>query len=215
MVRLNRSTADSADVADIVIIGVQDESGSHAKRKGTSRAPDVLRIASNEAEFFERNGRLIPTCPMSGSLDGKRVFDSGNINSSADLYRKVHDLASRSKIPFMIGGDHSLTTEAIRGISEATHSKLALLYFDAHPDFVTSTKDYYGSVISDSIDCINIKKSVFVGIRACEPEEIFNLRKYSANIIDPIDIQEYGSKQILKQIIQICTNKSNNNIYKY
>jgi agmatinase len=54
---------------------------------------------------------------------------------------------------------------------------------------------------------------VFVGIRACEPEEIFNIRKYRANILDPIDIQKYGTKKILKKIIQICTNKGDNNIY--
>ena len=45
MVRLHRSNADSLKGADVVVIGVPDESSSHAKRKGTSRAPDVLRIA--------------------------------------------------------------------------------------------------------------------------------------------------------------------------
>ena len=49
MVRLHRSNADSIKDIDVVVIGVPDESGSHAKRKGTSRAPDVLRIASNES----------------------------------------------------------------------------------------------------------------------------------------------------------------------
>ena len=54
---------------------------------------------------------------------------------------------------------------------------------------------------------------MFVGIRACEPEEVFNIQKYGATIIDPIDIQEYGTKKIVKKIIQTCINKSNNNIY--
>ena len=58
MVRLHRSNADSMKDIDVVVIGVPDESNSHAKRKGTSRAPDALRIASNESEFFERGGRL-------------------------------------------------------------------------------------------------------------------------------------------------------------
>jgi agmatinase len=44
MVRLHRSNADSMKDIDVVVIGVPDESNSHAKRKGTSRAPDVLNL---------------------------------------------------------------------------------------------------------------------------------------------------------------------------
>jgi agmatinase len=55
MVRLYRSNAGTMKDVDIVVIGVPDESNSHAKRKGTSRAPDVLRIVSNDSEFFEWN----------------------------------------------------------------------------------------------------------------------------------------------------------------
>ena len=35
------------------MIGVPDESRSHAKRKGASKGPDSLRTASNSFEFFE------------------------------------------------------------------------------------------------------------------------------------------------------------------
>ena len=66
-------------------------------------------------------------------------------------------------------------------------------------------------MISDSLDCIDIKKSIFVGIRACEPEEIYNITKYGANIIDPMDVQEYGTQKILKKITQTCIKNNNNN----
>ena len=55
MVHFYRSTADTITDADIVLIGVPDESKSHAKRKGTSKGPDILRLASNESEFFKRD----------------------------------------------------------------------------------------------------------------------------------------------------------------
>ena len=48
MVCFSRSNTDKISEADIVIIGVPDESKSHAKRKGTSKGPDILRLASNE-----------------------------------------------------------------------------------------------------------------------------------------------------------------------
>src|SRR5688572_2203816 len=105
MVRLSLATAANTEDADIVVIGVPDESRSHAKRKGTSRAPDVLRIASNESEFFERGGNLIPTCPMRGTLEGKRVFDAGNVAGKQELQKIVSDVVSAGKLPIMVGGD--------------------------------------------------------------------------------------------------------------
>jgi len=198
--------------SNIVLLGVPDESKSKASRKGTKNGPNYLRKALFTSEYFKRSGKMIPICPIKGSLSIKKVLDIGNIQRSK-LYFKLSSIIQQNKIPIVIGGDHSITTTALHAIKNSTMKEINLIYFDAHPDFVTSTKDYYGSVVSDSIDCINIKKSVFVGIRACEPEEVFNLHKYSANIIDPIDIQEFGTKKILKKINQICSNKAENNIY--
>ncbi|HJS82229.1 MAG TPA: arginase family protein [Nitrososphaera sp.] len=206
MVRLYRSNADSIDSAEIVIYGVQDESGSHAKRKGTSRAPDVLRIASNESEFFERGGTRIPTCPMRGSFDGKRVFDAGNLKTKNDVSKAAYDVASKGRIPIMIGGDHSLTTNAIEAIARAVSSKLALLYFDAHPDFVSSSRNYYGSVLTDSSQSLDYRSSMLIGTRAAEPEELVNASKEGVQIINPLDIAELG----LKKVAEIIREKTGN-----
>ncbi|MGI0037127.1 MAG: arginase family protein [Nitrososphaera sp.] len=200
MVRLYRSNATSADNADIVIMGVQDESGSHAKRKGTSRAPDVLRVASNESEFFERGGTRIPTCTMRGSFDGKRVFDGGNLAGRKEVSKLAHDFASKGKVPIFIGGDHSLTTESIRGISEAVGSKLAILYFDAHPDFVSSSRNYYGSVLTDSSQSLDYESSMLIGTRAAEPEELVNAGREGVQIINPLDIAEIGLQKVAEKI---------------
>ena len=198
MVRLRRSNVDRMQDADIVVIGVPDESRSHAKRKGTSRAPDVLRIASNESEFFERGGRLIPTCPMRGTLEGKRVFDAGNVASKQELQKIVSDVISAGKLPIMIGGDHSLTTETIKAASAG--KKLSLLYFDAHPDFVSSVRNYYGSVLTDSAQSLNFRKSMLIGTRAAEQEELENARKVDLKIVNPLDVSELGVKKVAQMI---------------
>jgi agmatinase len=200
MIRLHRSNADSMKDVDVVVIGVPDETSSHAKRKGTSRAPDVLRIASNESEFFERAGKMIPTCPMRGTLDGKWIFDAGNIPNKQKLREMVTDITSHGKLPIMIGGDHSLTTETIQAVSNAIGKKLSLLYFDAHPDFVSSTRNYYGSVLTDSTQSLNFRKSMLVGTRAAEPEELENARKAGLRIINPLEIVELGVKRVAQMI---------------
>jgi agmatinase len=198
MIRLRRANAGSIRDADIVVVGVPDESMSHAKRKGTSRAPDVLRIASNESEFFERAGKFIPICPMRGSLEGKRVFDAGDAAGKQELRKIVSDVVSAGKLPIMMGGDHSLTTETIKIVSAG--KKLSLLYFDAHPDFVSSVRNYYGSVLTDSAGSLNFRKSMLIGTRAAEPEEIVNAKKTGLKMVTPLDVAELGVKKLTQMI---------------
>lgn len=205
--KLLHSNAESIFKADIVVMGVPDESKSHAKRKGASKGPDSLRTASNTFEFFERDGKTIPICPMKGTLENKKILDFGNI-SREDLYRLIFDIVTAKKIPITIGGDHSITTIILQAVNEALDGdKVSLIYFDAHPDFVSSTRNYYGSVITDSSNYINFKKSVLIGTRAAEQEELLNASKRGLEIVTPLDILEVGINHVVKKIISKC--KSN------
>lgn len=204
MVKLFHSNVHSIAQADIVILGVPDESRSHAKRKGAGKGPDSLRLASNYYEFFEREGNRIPICPMSGTLENKKILDFGNVPRD-DLYRLVIDIVSTKKIPITIGGDHSITTIILQAIYDTFEGeKISLLYFDAHPDFVSSTRNYYGSVITDSSGFINFKKSILIGTRAAELEELRNASKQKLEIITPLDIIELGLNATVKKIITKC-----------
>jgi agmatinase len=204
VVKLFHSNVHSIAQADIVILGVPDESRSHAKRKGARMGPDSLRLASNYYEFFEREGNRIPICPMSGTLENKKILDFGNVPRD-DLYRLVFDIVSNKKIPITIGGDHSITTIILQAIYDTFEGeKISLLYFDAHPDFVSSTRNYYGSVITDSSGYINFTKSILIGTRAAEMEELKNASKQKLEIITPIDIIELGINATVKKIIAKC-----------
>jgi agmatinase len=160
----------------------------------------VLRIASNESEFFERGGKMIPTLPMRGTFERKRIFDAGNVADKQELRKMVSDIVSRGRLPIMIGGDHSLTTETVQAASGALRKKLSLLYFDAHPDFVSSARNYYGSVLTDSAQSLNLHKSMLIGTRAAEPEEIENAKAAGLKIVSPLDIAELGVKKVAQMI---------------
>jgi agmatinase len=208
MVRFNHSTVDTISEADIIIIGVPDESKSHARRKGTSKGPDILRLASNESEFFERDGKRIPISPLRGRTNDKSLLDYGNINRD-DLYQLILNVVSTKKIPIVIGGDHSVTTISLAAIGNL-YGKVGLLYFDAHPDFVSSTRNYYGSVLTDSSQWIDFAKSILVGTRAAEAEELENAEKFGLDIITPMDIEELGIVKIADRL-----RLKNNNAQKY
>ena len=191
MAKLFRSNVESIAQADIVVIGVPDESGSHAKRKGAGSAPSVVRAAWNEFEYFKRDGKLIPISPMGGSFDGRHIFDVGDVEKStvSDL---VSDVVGRGKLPIIIGGDHSITTKAIEATSKTLEERISILYFDAHPDFVTSARNYYGSVLADSSNYLTFRKSTLIGTRAAEPEELRNVSSSGLKIISPQDLARIG-----------------------
>jgi agmatinase len=198
MIKFFRSTVETLSDADIIIIGVPDESRSHAKRKSTSRAPDAIRLASNEIEFFEREGKIIPTAPMRGNLSKKKILDIGNVEREK-LPGIILDIISSGKLPIIIGGDHSITTIALSQIGKML-GKIGLFYFDAHPDFVSSTNNYYGSIMTDAAEFINFKKSMLIGTRAAEVEEINNAINAGLEIITPMDIVELGLSKLATKL---------------
>ena len=198
MVVFTYSNVKEVSKAEIVIIGVPDETKSHSKRKGTSKGPDVLRMVTNESNFFERDGSIIPICPMRGNLNEKYIFDYGNVNRE-ELYRIVFHLVSNNKIPIVIGGDHSITTIILQAIGDSI-GKIGLLYFDAHPDFVSSTTDYYGSVLTDSSEWIDFNESLLIGTRSAETEELENAQRSEIEIVTPLDINEKGISKIMDKV---------------
>lgn len=195
--RICWANTDNFDEADIVIIGVPDESQSHALRKGTSEAPDWIRRISNLRDTYTRKGGKSLGLPYSGFK--RKVYDYGNI--TRDQIGEVYDkIISKSKIPLLIGGDHSISTQIIKSISKRK-KPLSLVYFDAHPDFVSSTTDYYGSVFHDVLPHIDIKSSLQIGVRTPEQEEIDNLKKYDLKVITPFEIAEKGIVHVTKSIL--------------
>lgn len=199
------ANTDNFDEADIVIVGIPDESKSHALRKGTSEAPDKIRQISSIRDTYSRDGVTSLGMPMDGLK--KKVFDYGNVsrNQIGDAISKI---VSKSKIPISIGGDHSISVEIIRSISKKV-GLLSLVYFDAHPDFISSARNYYGSVFFDVLPYIDLKSSIQIGIRSPEQEEIDNIKKHDLSVITPFDILKNGLLETEKKI----TEKVGKNIY--
>jgi len=192
------ANTDNFDEAEFLIIGIPDESQSHALRKGTEEAPFKIRQISNLRDSFERDGQVSLGRPFQGSE--KKVHDFGNINRSQ--IEKIYDnISASSKIPISIGGDHSITRQIINTLAKR-HGKISLVYFDAHPDFVSSTTNYYGSVVNDVLQNIEINSSVQIGIRTPEQEELDNIKKYNLQVISPFDIREQGIKQVTNSVLK-------------
>ena len=199
------ANTDNFDEAEIVIVGIPDESKSHALRKGTSEAPHKIREISSIRDTYKRGNEISLGLPLDGIT--KKVYDYGNVERN-QISETIEKIISKSKIPISIGGDHSLTTEIIKSVSKK-YGPLSLVYFDAHPDFVSSVHGYYGSVFNDVLQYIDTKTSILVGIRTPEKEEIDNIKKYDLQVITPFDIIRNGIQKTEEMIL----NRIGKNIY--
>ncbi len=175
-----------------VLVGAPDESGSMSMRKGTSLAPNRIRKVSVEREVFHHGGKKSTAESISGPV---KIFDYGNVKKE-NIQKIIRNILIDSKIPITLGGDHSITAEILGAIDK----KFSILYFDAHPDFICSSKKYYGSVVCDisHLKNLDFDKSVEIGVRAPEVEELKNLKK---NHIRTQSIDHENIEKNLKKII--------------
>ena len=185
--------------ADFVIFGVPNDNGSRY-RKGSRYAPDSIREYVNKNEI----GRVILGKSISLFGTGTKRFsaktaDIGNIKIGGEevMAKKIHN---DKKIPIIIGGDHSITYRVIKGMN--IEGDWGVLYFDAHPDMISSRGSYFGSVMNDisKLRGFSPKESMIVGMRTPEGEELDNIKKLGINVITPIDIEKKGMKDTLKKI---------------
>ena len=193
-------TARNLQEASVVLLGVPDEKGSHALRKGSAKAPDAIRKVSLERCVYKRAGKKHLVTVSSGEFSAK-LYDAGNV-SRKQVATKVKNLLQAKKKFIILGGDHSITANIISAFSKP----VSVIYFDAHPDLICSAKHYYGSVVCDMAHSgnMNIAASVEVGIRDCEPEELLNRKKMHLKTITSLMIAEKGLslawKEIKKQV---------------
>jgi len=199
------ANTDSFDEADVIIVGIPDESKSHSLRKGASEAPHKIREISSIRDTYRRGSNISLGLPFSGI--NRKVYDYGNIERS-EITKVIDKIVSKSKIPLSVGGDHSISTEIIKSVSKK-HGPLSLVYFDAHPDFVSSVQGYYGSVFYDILPFIDIKSSIQIGVRTPEQEEIDNIKKYDLSVITPFDIAKNGIMKTEETVL----NKIGKNVY--
>src|SRR2546426_12666867 len=139
------ANTDNFDEAEIVIVGIPDESKSHSLRKGTSEAPHKIREISSIRDTYKRGNNISLGLPFSGI--NKKVYDYGNIERS-EVTQVIDKIVSKSKIPLSIGGDHFISAEIIKSVLKKQR-QIILVYFYCHPNFICLVQGYYGSLFHD------------------------------------------------------------------
>ncbi|MBI5700430.1 agmatinase [Candidatus Saganbacteria bacterium] len=130
--------------------------------KGTKNGPNAILTASQNVENFDEELEFDPS--------KKSGIHTIKYTSIANLGEKISALISDNKIPIILGGEHSLTSFAVKAAKEK-YKDLSVLQFDAHADLRDSYKGSKLSHASAMRRVIELCPLVQAGIRNISEEE--------------------------------------------
>jgi len=183
----------SYEDSDIVLFGAPFDSTT-SYRPGTRFGPSAIRTESIGLETYS---------PYSdGDLTECKIFDSGDLvlpfgsaeRALDEIYDRTKNIVNDGKIPFMLGGEHTVTFGAFRAVVEK-YPDVHMIHFDAHTDLRDT---YYGeylshaTVIKRCYDLVGDKKIFHFGLRSGAKDEFVfaqehnTIEKHSCKTLDKV-----------------------------
>jgi agmatinase len=183
--------------ANYVVLGFPYDRTS-TYRAGSALAPSAIREASNNIETYSLRSDIdiedIAICDV-GNLD---VVD--NVEESLKRLELVlKDVHKTGKMPFVIGGEHTLTYAAVRALG----NDVAIVDFDAHLDL---RNEYMGEKMSHTTfmrrlaEEIGPEKIIEVGTRAVSKDELKYAKEAGITYFTSYDIRKKGTAEISEKI---------------
>jgi agmatinase len=152
---------------------------------GTKNGPKEIIKASHQVELFDEELNKEPYKEI-GIKTLKPFPIKKKIEKALDQLSSINkEIISENKFPMVFGGEHSITSGAIKPFSKK-YNEIVLLHFDAHADLRESyngEKFSHASAIKRCLDFNNVKVVSF-GIRNLSKPEM----TYYENNRDRIEI---------------------------
>jgi agmatinase len=195
---------------DVVIVGAPtDAAVTH--RPGARFGPRAIRGASNLRRGAHHLGLGVQPYKV------LRVFDYGDAEvvpsdierTNAAIKAKVAEVCQAGALPFLLGGDHSITYPSATAVAEALgRGKLGIVHFDAHAD---TGNDAWGVLLSHGTPVRRLIESgavagrsfVQVGLRGYwPPPDVFDwMRAQGMRWHTMADIERRGFDVVLAEAI--------------
>ncbi|KAB2924037.1 MAG: ornithine--oxo-acid transaminase [Dechloromonas sp.] len=196
-------------------IGVASALGSPVA--GCDAGPDLLRRAGLSA-VIAHNG-LMATWPVILHPE----LSSGALGR---LLAAVADAAESALVagerPLVIGGDHAMAAGTWRGVGRALGEAPGLIWIDAHLDAHTPASSPSGNAHGMPLAALfgrgdaqmtgiagpplDTARTVVIGVRSCEPEEVACLAELGVRWIGMPEIEERGLDEVLAEARRLVGN---------
>ena len=129
---LSQPIPTSYDQAKLVVIPFGLEA-SVSYVTGTRHGPNAMIQASHEVECFDETLWCEPCRYLPFVTLNELHINTPLESALQQLETLVHNILHQKKIPFIFGGEHSITAGAIRPFAKK-YNNLTILHFDAHAD---------------------------------------------------------------------------------
>jgi agmatinase len=137
--------------------------------KGTANGPAAILEASQQVELYDDELRSEPAESGIASVDPLDV-DGTPEEVLARLEETVAGIAEGGRVPIVIGGEHSITPAAVRGVRRH-RGEITVVQLDAHADL---REEYDGTPLSHACAMARVRErnpAVQVGIRSLSAPE--------------------------------------------
>jgi agmatinase len=166
--------------ADIVMFGV-DFDGTCSFRPGTRFGPSAVRRASYGLETFSWSTQ--------NDLETLKLFDRGDLGcpmgdqqvTQAMIEETTATILKDGKVPFMIGGEHSISYPSIKAVYEV-YPDLKVIQLDAHADLRETYMNNpysHACVMNRVVKLLGSQRCIQWGIRSGTKEEFAFAQKHT------------------------------------
>ncbi|MBW2369398.1 MAG: arginase family protein [Deltaproteobacteria bacterium] len=203
----------------------------HEGRRGAYDAPNHIRKYSTEYSLGTSGGFYPEIAPDFRLADHLMLMDYRDVEvdywdveiSTERAIEKVGDIVKAGAVPFVFGGDHSTPYPIVRGISDNSEGKIALILFDGHYDnayggeFPHPDKDMgrlnAGNAFYKILDTCQVEPEdwVTIGIKGggYNTPLMAELAKKMGNTVFTIgDVEEMGMVEVMKRTLEIVSKRA-------
>lgn len=151
-------------------------------RTGAREGPHAILTASRQVEAYDEELKADFSTLGFYTAEELQPDHRGPKETVERVSEVVGQVLNDGKFPFLLGGEHSLTSGAIKAFKPKRRN-LTVLQFDAHPDLrpeYEGTPYSHASVMSRALDvgCDIVQ----AGIRAVSPEDVQAWKKYGKRV---------------------------------
>jgi len=198
--------------AGVAIVGAPLDDGTSA-RPGARFAPRAIRMApyhwgTSDAWSIQLDVEPFTHVTVVDAGDAP-VVPSRLARAHRVIHEKVFRVARAGAIPFVLGGDHSITYPSAAAVARNVHPRSAgVVHFDAHAD---TGNDVWGSLLSHGTPMrrlidegwVDGRNFVQIGLRGYWPEKAtFDwMAEHGLRWHTMVEIEERGSEAVIADAI--------------
>lgn len=173
-------------MAEITLLGIPYDASSSYVRGAAGGPAAIRRELARVAEFsnlMTESGIDLEAAELLRDAGDLAVGDASD--TRAVVERSVSDTLLAGERPLLLGGDHSITYPALRGV-HAVLGQVDVLHLDAHPDLYPEFQGdrfSHACPFARALEAGLIGRLVQVGIRAATPPQLAVAQRHGVEML--------------------------------